>query len=263
MKIQLFKESLLKIGLKNVVYFSQLHSTNKYAKENNIENDNLIITSYQYEGRGRFDRIWESIEGDNLTFSLVKSFKIQNKNVFIMNYYTSYIVLKAIKDIFPDYLQNNFSLKWPNDLLLRGKKFGGILSELININDKEKKFIIGVGINVNQKTFSDSILKKATSLRKETGIIFELEDLLIRIIKEFYENIYLLDDIDNLLKIWKEDTQIIDKEIRFKKTNDNIEITGKVIDIMNDGGIKIETTDEFNTKNYTVYYTGEISFIYK
>ncbi|MCX6165120.1 MAG: biotin--[acetyl-CoA-carboxylase] ligase [Ignavibacteriae bacterium] len=262
MKIQLIKESLLNIGLKDIVYFSQLHSTNKYAKENKIESDNLIITSYQYEGRGRFDRIWESIEGDNLTFSIVKSFKMQSKDVFIMNFYTSYIVLKAIKDIFPDYLQKNFSLKWPNDLLLREKKFGGILSELININDEEKKFIIGVGINVNQKEFSDSIIKKATSLRKETGIIFELEDLLIRIIKQFYENMHLLFDTENILKLWKENSHIINKEVKFKKTNDNNEITGKVIDIMNNGGIKIETTNEFNTKNYTVYYTGEISFIY-
>lgn len=263
MKIQLIKQSLLNVGLKDIIYFSQLHSTNKYAKENGVESDNLIITSHQYEGRGRFDRIWESIEGDNLTFTLVKSFKIKNKYVFIMNYYTSYIVLKAIKDIFPEYLQVNFSLKWPNDLLLRGKKFGGILSELININDEEKKFILGVGINVNQKAFSDSILKKATSLRKETGIIFELEDLLIRIVKEFYGNINLIDDIENILNLWKENTQIINKEVKFKKTNCNNEITGKVIDIMNDGGIKIETIDEFNTKNYTVYYTGEISFIYK
>jgi BirA family biotin operon repressor/biotin-[acetyl-CoA-carboxylase] ligase len=262
MKIELIKKSLINTGLKNIVYFFQLHSTNKYAKENNIESDSLVVTSYQYEGRGRFDRIWESIEGDNLTFSLVKKIKIKSKDVFIMNFYTSYIVLKAIKDIFPDYLQNNFSLKWPNDLLLRGKKFGGILSELSNINEEEKKFIIGVGLNINQKEFSDLIIKKATSLRKETGIIFEIEDLLIRIIKEFYGNIRLLEDTENILKIWKDNSQIINKEIKFKKTNNNIEIKGKIIDIMSNGGIKIETLDEFNTKNYTVYYTGEISFIY-
>jgi BirA family transcriptional regulator, biotin operon repressor / biotin---[acetyl-CoA-carboxylase] ligase len=262
MKIQVIKESLLYIGLKDIVYFYQLHSTNKYAKENNVDNDNIIITTYQYEGRGRFDRIWESLEGDNLTFSLVKSFRLDKSKVFIVNFYTSYIVLKAIKDIFPEYLQSNFSLKWPNDLLLKGKKFGGILSELTNINNEEKKFIIGVGINVNQKAFSDSIIKKATSLRIETGIIFELEDLLIRIVKEFYGNLHLLNDTDNMLSLWKKDSQIINKEIKFRKTNDNTEITGRVTDILSDGGIKIETTEESNEKKYSVYYTGEISFIY-
>jgi BirA family transcriptional regulator, biotin operon repressor / biotin---[acetyl-CoA-carboxylase] ligase len=262
MKIHLIKESLLKLGLKDVIYFSQLHSTNKYAKENDIESDNLIITSFQYEGRGRFDRIWESLEDNNLTFSLVKCFTLPAKSVFIMNFYTSYIVLKAIKDIFPEYLQKNFSLKWPNDLLLKNKKFGGILSELVNINEDDKKFIIGVGINVNQREFSSSIVNKATSLRLETGIIFELDDLLFRIIQEFYKNIYLLNDPEKLIKIWKEDSYLINKEVKFKKTCDNSEIKGKITDIMNDGGIKIETTDEFNTKNYTVYYTGEISFIY-
>jgi BirA family transcriptional regulator, biotin operon repressor / biotin---[acetyl-CoA-carboxylase] ligase len=262
MKIQLIKESLLNLGLKDVIYFSQLPSTNKYAKENNIDSDNLILTSFQYEGRGRFDRIWESLEDTNITFTLVKSIKLPARKVFIMNFYMSYIVLKAIKDIFPDYLQNNFSLKWPNDLLFKDKKFGGILSELININEEEKKFIIGVGINVNQKEFSNSIINKATSLRLETGIIFELEDLLLRIVREFYENIFLLKDTDELIKTWKRNSNVINKEVRFRKTSDNTEIRGLISDIMNDGGIKIETTDEFNTKNFTVYYTGEISFIY-
>ena len=96
MKLQYIKESLENSGLKDVIYYSQLHSTNKYAKENNIESDNLIITPYQYEGRGRFNRIWESLEGDNITFSIVKSFKMNTKDVFIVNFYISYIVLKAI-----------------------------------------------------------------------------------------------------------------------------------------------------------------------
>lgn len=262
MKLQYIKDSLENSGLKDVIYYSQLHSTNKYAKENNIESDNLIVTPYQYEGRGRFDRIWESIDGDNLTFSIVKSFRLNTRDVFIINFYVSYIVLKAIKDIFPDYMQNNFSLKWPNDLLLKNKKFGGILSELINIKDEDKKFIIGVGINVNQRDFSDNISKKATSLRKETGIIFEIEELLIRIVKEFYLNIDLLKDTKNVLNLWKSNSQIINKEVKFRKIDDNIEIKGKILDVMDDGGIKIETVDEFNSKKYFVYYTGEISFIY-
>jgi BirA family transcriptional regulator, biotin operon repressor / biotin---[acetyl-CoA-carboxylase] ligase len=262
MKIELIKENLLNMGLKDVVYFSQLHSTNKYAKDYDIESDTLIITSYQYEGRGRYDRIWESMEEGNLTFTIVKEFNISSKYVYILNFYTSYIILKAIKEIFPDYLHKNFTLKWPNDLLIKGKKFGGILSELTNFNDKDKKFIIGVGINVNQKEFPSSILYKATSLRLETGIIFELEELLIRIVKEFYENVSLLDDIENLMGLWKNDSQLINKEIKFRKSNEPQEISGKIIDILNDGGIKIETREQFNTKKYAVYYTGEISFIY-
>ena len=65
-----------------------------------------------------------------------------------------------------------------------------------------------------------------------------------------------------MLKLWKANSQIINKEVKFKKTSDNTEIRGKIIDVMSDGGLKIETVDEFNTKKYSVYYTGEISFIY-
>ncbi len=262
MKIQLIKDSLQKIGLKDVIYFSQLHSTNKYAKDSDTESDNLIITSYQYEGRGRYDRNWESIEDNNLTFTIVKKFNIPGKNAYMLNFYTSYIILKAIKDIFPEYMHKNFSLKWPNDLLIKGKKFGGILTELTDFNSEEKKFIIGVGINVNQNEFPSSILYKATSIRIEAGIIFELEDLLIRIIKEFYENVELLGDIENLMKLWKSDSQLIGKEIKFRKSDEPGEISGKIIDILDDGGIKIETESEPGIKKNNAYYTGEISFIY-
>jgi len=101
MKIQQVKEGLKGTGLKDVIYYSQLHSTNKYAKDYEIESDMLVVTSYQYEGRGRFDRIWESLENNNLTFTLVKQFNLDKKNLFTVNFYTSYIILKAIKDIFP------------------------------------------------------------------------------------------------------------------------------------------------------------------
>ena len=262
MKIKVIKESLLKLGLKDVVFFTQLHSTNKYAKENGVESDTVVLTSFQYEGRGRFDRIWESIENNNLTFTIVKNLKIGKKNLFVVNFYTSYVIMKAIKDFFPEYLQDKFSLKWPNDLLLNNKKFAGILSEVLNINDENKKFIIGAGINVNQKEFTGAIINKATSLRLETGIIFELEDLLQKIVKEFYENLFLIDRPVELLKIWKSNSKLMGKEVRFRKTLDNTEISGKILDISDDGGIMIESKEEFNTKKITTYYTGEISFIY-
>lgn len=263
MKIQYIKDNLQNVGLKDIIYFSQLNSTNRYAKDYDVESDKIIITSYQYKGRGRYDRVWESIEDNNLTFTIIKEFDIPEKYVYILNFYTSLIILKSIKKIFPEYLHKNFSLKWPNDILINNKKFGGILSELINLKDKNKKFIIGIGLNVNQKEFPSSIMHKATSLRLETGIIFNLEDLLIGVVKEFYENVKLLENIDNLIKIWKEESLLINKEIIFVRENENIEINGKVVDILKDGGIKIETTNEFNTKNYSTYYTGEISFIYK
>lgn len=262
MKIKTVKESLLQTGLKDILYFPQLHSTNKYAKENNLQSDNLVITSNQYEGRGRFDRIWESIENNNLTFTIVKSLKLKKKEIFIVNFYISYTTMKAIKDIFPEYMHKLFSLKWPNDLMINGKKFAGILSEVQNLNSEEKNFIMGVGINVNQKEFSDVIIHKATSLRLETGIIFELEELLLRIVREFYANLSLLKNPAELLDIWKKNSFLMDKEVRFRKTLDNTEISGKVLDITEDGGIKIESAEEFNTKKITVYYTGEISFIY-
>ena len=247
--------------LKDIIYIQTLPSTNKFAKENNPCDDTLFIASNQTMGRGRYQRVWESEADENITITLVKSFKLRISDVHLINFYTSFIVYSVLNNILSDRQRFFLSLKWPNDILLNGKKISGILTELLDLNSINKKFIIGIGINVNQEKFSEELYKKATSLKISTGVSFNIPDIIFSIVTEFYKNLELISNKTNLLKLWKSNTALIDKEILFQENNTKIPINGKVLDIQQDGGIKIEINNESKTKKIAVYYSGEINFI--
>ena len=136
-------------GVQKILYLDSTESTNNYAKTMTDDDNILIIAGHQSAGRGRFNRVWKSEKNKDVTLSLVKWLDI--KEVHLVNFYTSYIVLRALKEyyfnLFPEIITDDlFKLKWPNDILLNGKKVSGILSELINFNEGPKRFIIGIGI---------------------------------------------------------------------------------------------------------------------
>ncbi|MDD5363103.1 MAG: biotin--[acetyl-CoA-carboxylase] ligase [Ignavibacteria bacterium] len=250
-------------GIKKVFYLDSVDSTNKFAKEEVTDDNVLIVAGYQLKGRGRFDRLWESDKGKNVTITLVKNLNITK--VHLVNFYTSYIILRALKEVTSFEATGSeglFKLKWPNDVLLNGKKIAGVLTELVNINDNPKKFIIGIGINVNQDNFSDELLKKAASLRNFFKKEFVINDVINSIVKSFYENMLLLDQANILMELWRLNTDIFGKEVKFRLAENKEEMRGEVLEIADDGGIKIKVSDNNNSKNISTFYTGEISFIY-
>jgi BirA family biotin operon repressor/biotin-[acetyl-CoA-carboxylase] ligase len=250
-------------GVHKVMYFDSITSTNSIAKKYINEDNVLIITGHQSEGRGRLSRTWESEKDKNITLSLIKSFDIQYPH--LVNFYSSYIVQRTLKEYILKQIESNadvISLKWPNDIMLNGKKTGGILSELIDINETPKKFIIGIGINVNQEFFPPEISGKAASLKNYYNYNFSIEDIIYNLISRFYSNLALLGQNDILMELWRLNCSMIGKNVRFRHTDIMEEIEGIVTDISDDGGIKIKTSENCNSKNISTYYTGEISFIY-
>ena len=251
------------VGVKRVFYFDSIDSTNTFAKSCKDEDDLLVIAEHQTSGRGRLDRSWKSEKGKNITISLIKSFDIQSPH--LVNFYTSYIVLRSLKEYISKQEDNTveaFSLKWPNDILLNGKKVAGILSELIDINEIPQKYIIGIGINVNQETFSDEISHKAVSLKNYFKKDFNLNEIIPCFTNQFYNNLVLLERKDILMELWRLNSCMINRKVKFIRTDLNEEIEGIVIDVLDDGGIKIKTSENINSKIISTFYTGEISFIY-
>jgi len=249
---------LVKSDLRAVLYFDSIDSTNKYARENNIPSDCLIIADEQIKGRGRFDRVWESEKGTNILLTIVKSFRI--KYPALINFYASYIVYKTLTEFYDDTV-GQFALKWPNDILLGGKKICGILTELRNINSEEKKFYIGVGINVNQEKFSESINNKTTSLAKYFKRKSDISDLIAHIIKNFYKNIKLAFDISILMETWRKTAKLEGKLVEFRLNDTAEALSGVITGIKDDGGIEIEPDTMVGVKKKSIYYSGEISFI--
>jgi BirA family biotin operon repressor/biotin-[acetyl-CoA-carboxylase] ligase len=149
-------------------YFEQLNSTNSYLKKlsgDKIKQGMLCLADYQTKGRGQYERKWESEAGENLTFSLV----------FLPSHAERFHVLTlacatALVEQLNNLLKKSCSyIKWPNDVMLNGKKVAGFLTETVFTGNKFDRLVIGIGININQDSFSEELQRKATSVLLETG----------------------------------------------------------------------------------------------
>ncbi|MEO8664442.1 MAG: biotin--[acetyl-CoA-carboxylase] ligase [Ignavibacteria bacterium] len=241
--------------LKQIIYFEESGSTNEFAKKNKTGPDTLIIASSQTNGTGRFNRHWHSSPGKDLTFTITKNLNLPVDEIHLINFYSSYILFHTLKFFFIGSPDLSFSLKWPNDILLNGKKISGLLLEIINLKNEIKNFIIGIGINVNPDHFPDELGSKATSLKIESGREIIREKLLIEFIRNFYLQLSLVHKKEILMKEWISNTDIIGKKIDFRMMNDDVMRSATVISIDFDGALKLKFTDGGIKK----HYSGEIS----
>lgn len=220
--------------IEEVIYFSELPTTNDFCKKLKNKNNIIVITDHQTNGRGRFDNEWISSNGNNLTFTIRKHFDIETKYFSLLNFFFSYYTHIAIRN----YLDNpNFRLeiKWPNDLLLNYKKYCGILIES-SLNTKF--FCIGIGINVNEPVES-CIFPARTSLAQENGKDIDITELLISIINTFDAGIESLrpNYFEKIYDLWKTECKIIKNNVSVKLNGINLEAF--VTDVQIDGGIKL------------------------
>jgi BirA family transcriptional regulator, biotin operon repressor / biotin---[acetyl-CoA-carboxylase] ligase len=121
-----------------------------------------VVTEAQTEGRGRAGREWFSPPGENLCFSLVLRPPTAAHGVAPLTLAAGVGVYQAVSalGLRPD-------LKWPNDVLLGGRKVCGILCEMSTEQDRVRAVILGVGVNVNTPEFPFALEGRATSLRRE------------------------------------------------------------------------------------------------
>ena len=160
-------------------------STNTYLKEYTRtlkpQEDILVWALDQYGGRGQRGSAWESQPGKNLTFSVfkrVEGFKVDR--TFYITMATSLLVYEVLKRLGVRQL----AVKWPNDILAGKSKISGILIETVIRNELEA-VILGVGMNINQLEFTKA--PNATSVLKETGVFYELEEVLNVFKEVFYK----------------------------------------------------------------------------
>ena len=144
-------------------YLENVDSTNKFAKDNlsNLDNMSIIYTSNQTNGKGRLGRKWNFQGADNIYATIVIKPETQFKEVY--SNLTQYLCV-ILAQIFEEYGVNP-QIKWPNDIRIHSKKISGILAEAIIEKDIVKGLILGFGINLNCKKESlAQINQPATSL---------------------------------------------------------------------------------------------------
>lgn len=184
---------------RSLFYFEELPSTNNFAKKMNGDSGchgALVMADYQSKGRGQHEHEWIVEPGQNLTFSLI----FQPSNAERLNLLTLVCAL-SVKDTIMHFTGLKPNIKWPNDVLVNGKKLSGILTETVFIGNRLERVVVGIGFNVNQNKFEASVTSDATSLRKETNRKFDREMVLAHLIQDIEHNYRLWSQQDpGLLK---------------------------------------------------------------
>lgn len=231
------------------VYAEELSSTNIFLmdKQNGYnESGTVVLAEKQTGGKGRKDRVWYSAPDSNLTFSiLLTKDKFLTSNSSLINFAASLAVAFSIENLY----QLKTELKWPNDVLLDGKKTSGILIEATSQGNKIERFVIGIGINVNQPSFQGTFNYPPTSIRNELGRNVEREKLLAEILNNFE---LLLEKIkknkSEVINDWKSKCKMIGERISIVE-NDS-EKFGIFYDIDEEGFLLLKTKDGIEKIHY-------------
>ncbi len=185
-----------------IQYFDELESTNKYLMENSLPNGSVVIADSQKSGKGRRGRKWFSPPRKNLYLSFVlNNPPFSPSQALQLNIVTAVAVAVSVADlgIIPE-------IKWPNDILVSGKKIAGILIESEISSEKIRKLVVGIGINLNMDfhEIDEEIKEVATSLKIVTGEEVVREDFLNILLKklDLWYNIFEKEGFLPVKKRW-------------------------------------------------------------
>ncbi len=148
-------------------FFRSLDSTNRYLNDipdARLSHGLVCLVDNQVKGKGQFGRTWITSPGKNLTFSIVLLPKNNGRLQLI-----SLAAMLALKETLDVTLSCDSVIKWPNDLLISGKKVSGLLTECRYNGKNLDRMLLGMGVNVNQKTFPVELEQSATSLCCHSG----------------------------------------------------------------------------------------------
>lgn len=171
-----------------VIQLEEVDSTNSYGKKHidEFEDKIAIITKKQTSGRGRLNRSWVDLGEENLFLSIIlKPSETFNEIYPNLTQYLSVTLCKVIESY-----GIQTQIKWPNDVLIDGKKIAGILSETVMQGQKLKGIVLGVGVNLNSNHEKINAIpnKIATSLNIETQKAIDLKEFLNKLLTEFFEH---------------------------------------------------------------------------
>jgi BirA family biotin operon repressor/biotin-[acetyl-CoA-carboxylase] ligase len=182
-------------------FYETIGSTNAQAKidaENGAISGTLIVADRQTAGRGRRGRSWDSPAGTNIYYTLILKPDFAPDKASMLTIVMAMAVADGIEKSLglydkdkTDKKTTDVGIKWPNDIVMNGKKVCGILTEMSMEHDYIQNVVIGVGINVREQHFSPDIADKASSLETESGLKIS-RCALIGYICEAFEKYYEL-----------------------------------------------------------------------
>lgn len=219
-----------------VHYFPQVTTTMDKARElarKGVPNLTCVLAEHQTKGRGRLNREWESGPG-GLWVTLILTPDIPAALAYLYNFAASLSLSVALESLFG----LDVRVKWPNDLLLQGKKLAGLLSEMETRADMIRYLLVGIGINVNNDPSSTSF--EAISISRALGRTVSRKQILTQFMEQFTDRTRHL-DVTGIMTAWKQRTSTIGTRVRVETRHQIIE--GLATDVDEAGTLWVKDAD--------------------
>lgn len=217
-------------------YYHKTASTMDIARDlarKQCQNFTVVIAGCQTKGRGRLQRSWLSSEG-GLYFTIVTKPNIHTVMSPRVNFVASMIMAQTLQEMF----SIDARVKWPNDILIKGKKVVGMLSEMEAEGDMVTFINIGMGVNINNEP--EKIEPMAVSLKKILGKQVARKEILSCFLEKF-EKKMKTEDFNNVIKEWKKYTMTIGQSVKIVTTRDEFE--GTALDVDENGALILKCAD--------------------
>ena len=229
---------------KNLYVYKEVASTNTVAKflsMNDIENGSVVISEKQTKAKGRSGKSWESPLG-GIWLSIILNPNVDYSKLPLITLATGVAVAKTLERVGIE----NPEIKWPNDIIINGKKVCGILTEAVTKFNTIENVIIGVGIdaNLNLNDFPKELQDGTTTLKIELGRAGN-ENLLIRLFFEEFEKIadlFIEGKYEDILKEWRKRSYTIGKIVEVREPF-NTYYDAYVLGIGKEGALVVEKID--------------------
>jgi len=221
---------------RSILFSGKVTSTNEWAKKlarQSAPEGTVVIAETQTHGRGRLCREWISPLG-GLWFSLILRPKHRPARVPQLIFVAGLAVAETLREQY----DLRTETKWPNDVLVNGRKICGILGETSTTGKEINAVVLGIGINANfaaEQVLPESLRARATSLETELNRKIQLEELFNRLLMklEATYRLYTRKGFSPILKQWKRYAGFLSQEVDV--TDRNEKITGVAFDVDEDG----------------------------
>lgn len=243
-EIKIIEDLNTQIVGKDIISLDEIDSTNTYAKnlaKGKCKNGTVVITKKQLAGRGRMGRVWSSQNENGIWMSIILVPDSSVENIQCITLMAAVAIVKAIQGS----VGIQGGIKWPNDIIVDGKKVCGILTEMVENQDGDKAVVIGIGVNVNQskEDFQGELEDKAISLAMVLKRSLNKSDILKYILNEldYMYSLFINNNMDKILKQWKDNTVTLGNQILITINGETIIALAKDID--KEGNLVIECID--------------------
>jgi len=241
---------------KEIYYFSKIDSTNQYAKklgEEGAPDGTIVIADEQTKGKGRSGRHWVTPPGSAIAFTILLRPKLPPASISMVTLVKGLAVCNAIRELY----HLPVGIKWPNDVVIDGRKICGILTEMSAEVDGVHYIVIGTGINTNVDSFPDEIKDVATSLKIQLRRPVDRAEVLVRVIEffeEYYEKFEEDGDLRRLQDTYNEELLNMNEGVRVLDPKG--EYTGVALGIDPEGQLLVKRDD---TGEIVKVWSGEVS----